>query len=112
MDQDCPFCGRVQAREYDQYYAGLHVVRFSPLNPVVEGHMLFVPTLHREHSDPDASIYAGLAARAAQFYGASRDSDFNIITSSGRAATQTVPHIHTHYVPRVPDDGLQLPWGG
>lgn len=38
--------------------------------------------------------------------------DFNLITSSGRWATQTVKHLHIHYVPRRKDDGLTLPWTG
>ena len=28
----------------------------------------------------------------------------------GRAATQTVEHLHIHIVPRSDGDGLQLPW--
>ena len=34
----------------------------------------------------------------------------NLITSIGPAATQTVPHLHLHLVPRRPGDGLPLPW--
>ena len=41
-----------------------------------------------------------------------QEDDFNLITSSGPAATQTIPHIHVHYVPRWPGDGLHLPWTG
>ena len=36
--------------------------------------------------------------------------DYNVITSAGRAATQTVMHLHFHLVPREPGDGLMLPW--
>jgi histidine triad (HIT) family protein len=36
--------------------------------------------------------------------------DYNLITSGGREATQTVMHAHVHYVPRRRGDGLKLPW--
>ena len=34
----------------------------------------------------------------------------NLITSRGRAATQSVFHLHLHLVPRADNDGLALPW--
>jgi histidine triad (HIT) family protein len=34
----------------------------------------------------------------------------NLITSAGRAATQSVMHLHLHLVPRLDGDGLALPW--
>ena len=36
--------------------------------------------------------------------------EFNLITSAGRTATQSVFHLHIHYVPRAYRDGLALPW--
>jgi diadenosine tetraphosphate (Ap4A) HIT family hydrolase len=33
-----------------------------------------------------------------------------MITSAGPAATQTIKHLHVHYVPRHAGDGLSLPW--
>ncbi len=102
---DCVFCQRIDAYDYEQSYG--NVVRFEPLNPVTPGHLLFVPAWHVEHP-------SGEAIRAAMFraelYGDNRGEDFNLITSSGSAATQTIPHIHVHYVPRRAGDGLHLPW--
>lgn len=48
--------------------------------------------------------------RAAE-YAAKLGSAFNIITSAGAAATQSVWHLHLHVVPRSTDDGLMVPWG-
>ena len=103
----CPFCDRIHKREYDQDYNALTVVRFEPLNPVTPGHQLFVPAWHAEH--PDATAVAE-TMRWASYYAQDMGEDFNLITSSGPAATQTVPHVHIHYVPRRPADGLHLPW--
>jgi diadenosine tetraphosphate (Ap4A) HIT family hydrolase len=36
----------------------------------------------------------------------------NFITSAGAAATQSVPHLHVHVIPRRDGDGLALPWTG
>lgn len=102
----CPFCVRIEAHDYEQAYNAA-VVRFEPLNPVVPGHMLFVPTWHVEHPSGEA---VRLAMGYAETYAARQREPFNLITSSGAAASQTIPHIHAHYVPRREGDGLLLPW--
>ncbi|MBF6326547.1 HIT domain-containing protein [Nocardia cyriacigeorgica] len=107
-DPNCPFCQRIDANDYEQSFNAA-VVRFEPLNPVTPGHMLFVPTWHVEHPSGEA---VRLAMGYAETYASRRREAFNLITSSGAAATQTVPHLHVHYVPRRDGDGLHLPWTG
>lgn len=104
----CVFCDRIDRHDFDQMYS-YTVVRFEPLNPVTPGHMLFVPTWHALH--PDAGAVRA-AMGYAEAYAQKQGVDFNLITSSGPAATQTIPHVHVHYVPRGADDGLALPWTG
>lgn len=108
-DERCPFCKRIQDGEYDTVNEGVY--SFEPLNPVVAGHRLFVPFEHVQA----AALMPGVTGRtfkiAAQWASTAGDA-FNLITSAGAAATQTVPHLHVHYVPRVEDDGLALPWTG
>lgn len=106
--QDCPFCRRIAALDFDEQYFN-EVVRFEPLNPVTPEHQLFVPLIHAEHPSRSAVAWAMFFAEQ---YAREQGEDFNLITSSGPAATQTVPHIHVHYVPRRPGDGLALPWTG
>lgn len=107
-DPACPFCQRIDNRDWEQDYAGT-VARFEPLNPVTPGHMLFVPMWHAEHPSAEA-VRACMGY--AETFAESQRADFNLITSSGPDATQTVPHVHIHYVPRRADDGLALPWTG
>lgn len=57
------------------------------------------------------SITGRAAERAAQ-YASTTGQPFNLITSAGLAATQTVFHLHWHFVPHVVGDGLHLPWTG
>ncbi|MGC0144445.1 HIT family protein [Pseudactinotalea sp. Z1732] len=104
---ECPFCDRIQRGDHRDDCGAPTVVHFEPLNPVTPGHMLFVPQWHTKHPDADA---VAEAMRSAVRHAEDRGEDFNLITSSGPAATQTVEHVHVHYVPRRADDGLPLPW--
>lgn len=103
----CVFCQRIENYDYEQEYGRQTAVRLTPLNPVTPGHMLFVPGWHAVH--PDTIAIRPTMAYAEQYAG-QQGEDFNLITSSGPAATQTIEHIHVHYVPRRPGDGLPLPW--
>ena len=110
---DCPFCAL--ARNPEDADREVHVnndmsvISFEPNNPATPGHRLFVPIDHAEHPDHQA---VADAFGAAEWWGGMHAEQFNLITSSGPAATQTVPHIHVHYVPRRAGDGLALPWTG
>lgn len=112
----CVFC------EIVAYNATADIVRvwddalaFRPLNPVTEGHLLIIPKTHVEtiFSSPDVAAMTmrrvsemlhGLPERWQDPF------DYNVITSAGPSATQTVMHFHVHLVPRREGDGLQLPW--
>ena len=112
MRDNCPFCKRIAAGEYDRELSpnGLQAV-FAPLNPVIPGHLLVVPWEHIESAAADPKVAGaalGYAARIVQHFGYNA----NIITSVGPDATQTVFHMHVHIVPRHAGDGLHLPWTG
>jgi len=106
----CPFCKRIAAGEYD--YDSLGSVAFQPLSPVTPGHFLVVPRKHVA----DACEVPRISGYAAQFAAALAKEmgleSFNLITSAGAAATQTIRHLHWHVVPRHEGDGLHLPWTG
>ena len=109
---NCPFCDRIAAGEYD--YSDDHAVAFKPLNPVTPGHILVVPRQHIVSAlEPLAPITLGGCMRLAAILARQMDlTDCNFINSAGRAATQTVFHLHVHVVPRREGDGLHLPWTG
>jgi diadenosine tetraphosphate (Ap4A) HIT family hydrolase len=105
----CVFCDRIAANDVDNH--GIGIYSFEPLNPVVPGHRLFVAQEHfayPHHNPAIAGLVFGEAARLAGSFGG----DYNLIVNGGRYAGQTVSHLHVHYVPRWPNDGLLLPWGG
>jgi histidine triad (HIT) family protein len=109
-NRDCPFCRRVKNGEFD--YSDDWNVAFQPLKPVTPGHFLVVPRKHVSNAFA-SPVHAGHALKFAAFLANQMDLDAaNFITSAGAAATQTVPHLHVHIVPRSDGDGLALPWTG
>lgn len=81
----------------------------EPLNPVVKGHRIVIPREHcidfTDMPYTTARTVEYAAIRAKEIGGA-----FNLITSKGKAATQSVFHLHVHLVPRKEGDDLLLPW--
>ena len=117
---NCEFCKIIAGEEFSIIVAQWpDTLAFLPLNPVAEGHVLFVPKEHvtAAHDDPAltsrvarrAAGWARAAQMAARSSGAPAE-EYNLITSYGPAATQTINHLHIHYVPRRAGDGLPLPW--
>lgn len=109
--QHCVFCDLIHDGRCERVATGdvTGVYRLAPLNPVAEGHMLFLPQTHVISAAIEPNVTADVF-RAAAAYGAHGPHPFNLITSVGEWATQTVQHLHVHYVPRRKDDGLKLPW--
>lgn len=108
--RDCVFCeiasGTERAAFVERWESGFAI---RPIAPVTEGHILVIPTAHVADftEDPEVTeLVMYYAAELADYLGG----DFNLITSKGAAATQTVFHLHVHLVPRRPGDGLTLPW--
>lgn len=107
---DCVFCDIVAANDPEVIVAATErCTIFEPLNPVTPGHLLVIPDRHvvDAHEDPEVT---GYVFETAALYASGID--FNLITSAGVAATQTIDHFHVHIVPRRVGDGLKLPWSG
>ncbi|QKW34825.1 HIT domain-containing protein [Actinomadura sp. NAK00032] len=112
----CEFCA-IAAGEAaaETVYADDSAVAFVPLHPATPGHVLVVP---REHFPDIWALDADTAHRLADAvlrvaHGVRRALDpegLNVINSSGRAATQTVFHVHVHVVPRWQEDGFGRLW--
>ena len=107
----CAFCaiargkGKVTVvREWDD------VIAIRPRSGGVHpGHVLVLPRAHVADATVAPAITAATMQAAAE-HAADAGGDLNILTSKGKAATQTVWHLHIHVVPRSAGDGLALPW--
>lgn len=114
----CVFCAiaagqapAVRVYEDDDYLAILDI------RPFVRGHTLVLP---RQHSvdliDTPAETVAGMVllgqriAKAARLSGLRADGA-NVVINDGRAAFQSVLHIHLHVAPRTSGDTLSLARG-
>lgn len=117
FDPVCVFCRIVSGTEpADIVREWEEAVAFLPREKngrrgCTDGHVLVVPRVHVVDA-ADVPAVTGSAARRAAEYAASLGMPFNLITSAGSVATQTVYHLHWHVVPRHEGDGLALPWTG
>ena len=112
----CPFCAIIMGEGWArEVYRDDHAVAFFPLRPSALGHTLVVPRRHIpdiwELPEADAACLSRTVLRvAAALRAAAAPDGLNIIQSSGAAATQTVPHLHVHLVPRWAADAMGPIW--
>lgn len=106
----CVFCDILRGAIPADVVASIGVgIAFRPLNPVTDGHLLVIPRFHFNDALADPEVTGEVFAFAAAL---AKDAGLpcNLISSAGREATQSVPHLHVHIVPRRENDGLALPW--
>ncbi|WP_019970849.1 HIT family protein [Mycobacterium sp. 141] len=114
----CVFCAVVAGEapairiHEDDDYLGILDIR-----PFTRGHTLVIPKKHTvDLTDTPPETLAGMAvvgqriARAARESGLHADGN-NIVINDGKAAFQTVFHIHLHVVPRHNGDKLSFAKG-
>lgn len=114
---ECPFCEIVNRDDPDarEVYRDENVVAFFPTEPAVLGHTLVIPRRHVPDiwslSTEEAAQLSAVVLRLAEAVRAAVVPEgFNVIQSSGAAATQTVPHLHVHLVPRNEGDAMGRIW--
>jgi len=91
------------------------VVVFFPTEPAVLGHCMVIPCRHVEEftaltSDEVSAVMTSAQAVAMSLRETQHPDGINIIQSNGEAATQTVPHVHVHIVPRWDGDAFREIW--
>ena len=100
---DCLFC-KIAAGEIpsNKVYEDEEILAFRDINPQAPTHILVIPKAHAadsaaqitpENSAVVARCFEVIAKIAAQ---EGLDAGFRVITNSGAAAGQTVPHLHFH----------------
>lgn len=106
---------RQEDTEVREVYRDEHVVAFFPTEPATLGHTLVIPHDHIPDiwtlNDETASRVASATRRVARAVKAAFQPDgLNVIQSNGEAASQSVPHVHVHVVPRWQDDPIGNIW--
>lgn len=117
VSADCPFCEIVDGDDPDvrEVYRETYIVAFAPTEPAALGHTLLVPRRHIVDiwglDEVTAHNLAGGTIRlAAAIKRALHPDGLNVIQSNGKAATQTVEHLHIHLVPRWHNDRIGRIW--
>ncbi|BBZ68276.1 hydrolase [Mycolicibacterium insubricum] len=114
----CVFCAivageapAVRIYEDDDYLA------FLDIRPMVRGHTLIIPKDHHiDLTDTPAPVLGGMialgqrVAQAARVSGLHADGS-NVVINDGKAAFQSVFHIHLHVAPRRFGDKLRFAKG-
>ncbi len=113
-DPDCIFC-KIIARQLPAAILGEdeYALAFLDIAPFEKGHALVIPKYHAEVlSDLPLEwlqrLMPLLQATGRQLVTGLPCDGFNILQSNGRCATQVVPHVHFHVVPRW--EGRPLSW--
>jgi histidine triad (HIT) family protein len=85
-------------------------VGFLDIRPVFKGHVLVVPRPHvSQLTDLPADLlpgYFALVQRVAAAVPAALDAQGTFVAMNN-VVSQSVPHLHTHVVPRTKGDGLR-----
>ena len=106
MSKPCPFCNLAPERIL---FANDDAVAFEDAHPVSPGHALAIPRRHvgswfdltGEEKLAVLELLDKLHARAVENC---QPAAFNIGMNDGKAAGQTVPHVHLHLIPRYEGD--------
>ena len=115
--ENCDFCAiaRGEDSSVEVVCEGESWIAFFPLDPATPGHTLVIPRTHvADLWDVDPPLGADLMAAVIRVGGAIdaslKPEGMNLITSAGKVAEQTVPHLHFHVVPRWQRDDFGPIW--
>jgi diadenosine tetraphosphate (Ap4A) HIT family hydrolase len=110
---DCPFCALPVARILDE---NAHAVVVADAFPVSPGHTLVIPRRHTAHFfdlsfDEITAVYELLCRVKIQLDNNLKPAGYNVGINIGKAAGQTIAHVHVHLIPRFSGDVTE-PQGG
>lgn len=100
LDEDCLFCSKILDGRC-AFIDGGKVAYFKPQEPVVDGHMIFVPTVHATHRMRGGvgSISMEQVIYYTHRYATKQKSDFELNISCVASIPKEYEHIHVHYIP-------------
>ncbi|HWA39883.1 MAG TPA: HIT family protein [Burkholderiales bacterium] len=115
-DPSCIFC-RIVAKQIPAtvVYEDAQTLAFMDIGQVNPGHVLVAAKAHAENiyalDDEQASALFRTASKVSRAIRAAfAPEGLSVYQANGKAAGQTVFHIHLHLVPRHEGDGMALSW--
>jgi histidine triad (HIT) family protein len=113
-DATCIFC-KIIAGEIPAYnvYEDGHALAFLDIAPFEKGHVLVVSKHHAPFltdlpQTALAGLFSAVQAVASRLLAGLPCDGFNVLQNNGACASQTIPHVHFHVVPRW--NGRPLNW--
>jgi histidine triad (HIT) family protein len=113
---ECIFC-RIVAKEIPAtvVHEDEHSLAFMDLGQVNPGHVLVAVKKHADNifalDDAQAAAVFRSATKVARAIRAAFEPQgLSVYQANGKAAGQTVFHLHLHLVPRYEGDGMALTW--
>jgi diadenosine tetraphosphate (Ap4A) HIT family hydrolase len=113
----CPFCTRIAQKQYTaENRLAVYFTDGFPLNP---GHQLIVSKRHVDDyfalgQDEQRALLELTNAAHTRLEAAETAAGYNVGINVGRAAGQTIMHVHVHLIPRfigdVPDPRGGIRW--
>ena len=109
----CVFCdqSKIQAANIEEYQLkGFDFLSFTPLNPITQGHLIVIPTIHVDDASSEPVVTGATFELASMIAKDMGYEDYNLIVNKGTHADQTVFHLHVHIVPRHKGDDTITIW--
>lgn len=112
MKTDCIFCKIVKGElPGTKLYETISTIVIAPKKVESRGHLLVIPKKHYENifdiPSKEFSKYMEtvrkVCVKLKENYGAD---GVNILNASGKAAQQSIQHLHFHLIPRFDNDGV------
>jgi len=111
---DCAFCKIIRGElSAEILHVTQHVIAILDINPIHFGHILVIPKAHSvtfvempDHELPDLIRTTKIVAEA--IVETLKPQGFNIFSNNGKAAGQSVFHVHFHVTPRYNDDQIRF----
>ncbi len=112
--ENCIFCKIIKKElPCHKIYENENVIAFLDLNPVVKAHTLVVPKKHFTNVLDCEEDYLfeimKVVKKISNHYKTKLNCQgINILNASGKAAQQSVFHLHFHILPRYDDDQINV----
>jgi histidine triad (HIT) family protein len=108
---ECLFCSAVSGKlDVDEVWSSSEVFAFLDHRPVFKGHVLVVPRQHVEVLGDLPADAVGPYFRDVQRLAVAVERGLGAggtFVAVNNRVSQSVPHLHTHIVPRTKGDGLR-----
>lgn len=113
---DCIFCkiarGELPANKLYEDETALAIL---DINPIASGHTLLITKKHYQtilETPPEvlANLMKSSLKVIKAVVAATNAEGYNVFINNNRCASQLVPHLHFHIIPRRSNDGIHFHW--